>query len=320
MSIKGNEDSILKLFKAGLSSRSICKELGYKTTMKSSVNNFLKPYRESLSSVTSNQVQQNKLNIIYWDLESSLMEGYFFRMWDENIPMQRIKKHSHLLTASWAFNDGDVDSIRLTPEQVKTGDDLLIVVKMIEALNKADVMVTFNGKRFDTKLLNTRALYWGLPPINFPKHIDLMEQAKRKFKFPSNSMQNISKYLGEGGKLDTSGSNLWERCADHTNYQVCNNALFEMETYNKQDIVATRDLHYRMQGWMTNTPNLGVIANNVTGNKTIRCIHCGSDDVSPIDKNTYTSASVFNLYRCNVDSCRGVSRSNRKGDTLLGVV
>ena len=37
---------------------------------------------------------------LVWDLESSLLEGYFFRIWQENIPMRRIKKQAHLLSAS----------------------------------------------------------------------------------------------------------------------------------------------------------------------------------------------------------------------------
>ena len=137
---------------------------------------------------------------LFWDLESSLLEGYFFRIWQENIPMRRIKKQSHLLSASFSYNNDVVQGYRLTPEQVKTGDDFDVVRKMVEAINNCDLMVTFNGKRFDVKLLNTRALFWGLPPVKSPKHIDLFEQSKRVFKFPSNSMQTlfiktVTKYL-----------------------------------------------------------------------------------------------------------------------------
>ena len=50
-------------------------------------------------------------------------------------------------------------------------------------------------------------------------------------------------------------------------------ALIEMVTYGNQDIEATRDLYNRFQGWMKGVPNLGVITNEVTENKTLRCIH-----------------------------------------------
>ena len=258
--------------------------------------------------------------LLIWDLESSLLEGYFFRIWQENIPMRRIKKQAHLLSASFAYNDEHVQGYRLTPEQVRTGDDFDVVCKVVEAVNNCDLMVTFNGKRFDVKLLNTRALFWGLPPVKAPKHIDLFEQSKRVFKFPSNSMQNVSMYLGENGKLETSGSNLWERCAEWENYEECEKALIEMVTYGNQDIEATRDLYKRFQGWMKNTPNIGTLTNEVSGNRTVRCSHCGSDDVTHMNSKTYTSVSSFDLYRCGNKDCRGVSRITKNGKSLVGVV
>ena len=305
----------LELRKQGLSSRRICDKLGWNRSKKSTINFFFAKHDND--DVTP---QTGKPKILFWDLESSLMEGYFFGIWQQNIPLTRVKKQSHLLTASWALNDGVVQGVRLTPEQVRVSDDLDVVVKIVQAINEADLIVTFNGKKFDVKLLNTRALFWGLPPIKPVKHIDLMEQSKRLFKFPSNSMQNISMYLGEDGKIATSGTRLWERCAEWENYQTCSNALEEMLTYNGQDIEVTRDLYYCFQGWMKNIPNLGTITNEVSGNHTVRCSHCGSDNVSHRNDKTYTAVSSFDLYRCGEENCRGVSRITKSGKNLVGVI
>ena len=312
-------EEVLSLHKQGISGRKIAKELGM---AKSTVNDFLKVYRDE---GLSEEGDDDCVKYLYFDLESSLMEGYFFKIWDENIPVSRIKKHSHLLTAAWATNEGDVGSIRITPEDVKTGNDLAIVVKIIELINASDVLVTFNGKRFDLKLLNTRAIFWGLLPIAAKKHIDLFEQAKKSFKFPSNSMQNVSKYLGLEGKLATGGTLLWERCANFDDKEVCNEALIEMETYNRQDIEATRDLHKRLQGWGKNTPNIGTISKSKDGLDGLRCTHCGSDDVSKImvdgeAKKGYTAVSSFDLYRCGESDCRGVSRVNASGKALVNYI
>lgn len=310
----------LELSSQGLSGRKIARQIG---KAKSSVNDMLKAHKEGKLELSEPKIK--KLKYLYFDLESSLMEGYFFKIWDENIPVSRIKKHSHLLTAAWATNEGDVGSIRITPEGVKTGNDLAIVVKIIELINASDVLVTFNGKRFDLKLLNTRALFWGLPPITAKKHVDLFEQAKKSFKFPSNSMQNVSKYLGLEGKLATGGTLLWERCANYDNKEVCDNALIEMETYNRQDIEATRDLHVRLLGWGKNTPNIGTIAKSKDGLDGLRCTHCGSNDVSKImvdgvSKKGYTAVSSFDLYRCGESDCRGVSRVNASGKALVNYI
>lgn len=294
------------LITEGYSQRKACEILGIaRSTMQDALKREIK------------DEQAQSTRILFWDLESSLMQGMFFGLWGENIQFKRVTKQSHLLTASWAFNDDEVQGVRLTPQDVETGNDLEVVVKMIQAINSADVIVTFNGKRFDCKLLNTRALFWGLPPIKPVKHIDLFEQSKRLFKFPSNSMQNISLYLGENGKLQNS-SDLWERCSDYNNYIVCDNALDEMLNYNKRDIVATRDLFYRFQGWMKGVPNVGLIENEKQHTEHLRCVHCGSLDVDKMQNKTYTTVSSFDLYRCG--DCKGISRVNKNGKHLVGVI
>ena len=312
--------TVIQKLKNGESNRKVARDVFGNDSYESRIRTFLS--RDDVKFMLGEEENLNKENIkiLYWDLESSLLEGQFFRLWKENIPFNRITKQTHLLSHSYSFNNDKVIGSRLTPEQVKTGDDFDLVVNMIEAISKADVMVTFNGKKFDVKLLNTRALFWGLPPISYPKHIDLFEQAKRVFKFPSNSMQNVSKYLGLDGKIATCGTQLWERCANWENYNQCNNALEEMMVYGNQDIEATRDLFNRMKGWMKNIPNIGNIVNEVSGNKTLRCIHCGHDDIFPIESKTYTATSIFDLYRCSNDTCRGVSRVTKNGNNLVGVV
>ena len=320
----------LELINQGNSQRTCCTILGLN---RSTMQNYLKRVAEKddeesieVKHMTrgellgTSKIENQQPRIAFWDLESSLMQGLHFGLWQQNISMRRVTKQTHLLSASFAFNDEEVQGFRLTPEQVKTGDDFDLVCKVVEAVNNCDLMVTFNGKKFDVKLLNTRAIFWGLPPVKTPKHIDLFEQSKRVFKFPSNSMQNVSMYLGENGKLETSGSNLWERCAEWENYEECEKALIEMVTYGNQDIEATRDLYKRFQGWMKGVPNLGVITNEVTENKTLRCIHCGSDDVFPLEQKTYTSVSSFDLYRCGNESCRGISRIGKSGKNLTSVI
>lgn len=303
----------VELSEMGFSGRQIAKALG---RGKSQINDYLKHLREKdLEYVDNNK---GKLKYLYWDLENSLMEGRFFRVRDENIPPHRITKHSHLLSIAWAFNDEKPQSLRMTPEDVKTGNDLALVVKMIEMINEADVIITYNGKRFDWGVLCTRALAYGLPPIKKVAHIDLFQDTKT-FRFPSRSMQAVSMYLGLDGKIATSGGHLWERCADWWNIEDCEKALIDMEIYNRQDIEATRDLHYRLQGWGTSV-NIGTIINELTDDSSLRCVHCGSENVSKMDKLAMTASSSFSLYRCDEKDCRGVSRVTANGKRLVKVV
>lgn len=309
--------SALELHQSGLSGRKIAKQLGMP---KSTVNDMLKEYREGTLELS--EPEPKKINVLYWDLESSLMGTLTFGIWNQNISGNRITKHSHLLSNSWAFNDEPPQGVRLSPEDVEGSNDLMVVVDSIKAIEKADLLVSFNGKRFDVPLLKTRALLHGLPPIKFPPHLDLMQEAKKNFRFPSNSMQNISLYLGEHGKLATSGRNLWERCYHYQNYDDCNDALAQMLEYGLQDIDATRDLHKRLQGWFKSPVNIGLITKEINGvntkdNRDLLCPHCSSKDVDKIGSKAYTSVSSFNIYRCGNSACRGLSRDNAAGTKLV---
>lgn len=307
----------IELREKGMSGRKIAKQLGMGKTQ---VNDMLKAYREGVLELS--QPEPKKLNVLYFDLESSLMGTLTFGIWNQNISGNRITKHSHLLSNSWAFNDEPPQGVRLSPDDVAESNDLLVVVDTIRAIEKADLIVSFNGKRFDVPLLKTRALFHGLPPIKFPPHLDLMQEAKKNFRFPSNSMQNISLYLGEHGKLATSGRNLWERCYHYQNYDDCNDALAQMLEYGLQDIDATRDLHKRLQGWFKSPVNVGLITKEINGvntkdNHELLCPHCSSKHVDKIGSKAYTSVSSFNIYRCGNSVCRGLSRDNVAGTKLV---
>ena len=307
----------ISLSEKGMSGRKIAKQLGMGKTQ---VNDMLKAYREG--SLELSEPEPKKLNVLYWDLESSLMGTLTFGLWNQNISGNRITKHSHLLSNSWAFNDEPPQGVRLSPEDVAESNDLLVVVDTIRAIEKAGLIISFNGKKFDVPLLKTRALLHGLPPIKFPPHLDLMQEAKRNFRFPSNSMQNISLYLGEHGKLATSGRNLWERCYHFQNYDDCNDALAQMLEYGLRDIDATRDLHKRLQGWFKSPVNIGLITKEINGvntkdNHDLLCPHCSSKDVDKIGSKAYTSVSSFNIYRCGNSACRGLSRDNAAGTKLV---
>ena len=284
------------------------------------IRRFLKSDKFILSQDSQQIVEgyngDKDINILYFDIECSPCLSWHFNHWGVNIREEHKQRQSHLLSVAYAWNDGPVQGLRLTPEDVKNEDDLTLVVEMMEQINKADVIVGYNSKKFDVKVVNTRALYHGLMPTKIAKHIDLYEQTKRLFKFPSNSMGNVSKYLGLQGKLEHEGWALWENSMNWQNADLCNEYLQKMLDYNLQDIVATRDYYKLIQGWVVNGPNLGTIRNVKTGNVTQRCPKCGCDDLSPVEQLTYTSAKSWELYRCNNKKCNGVSKLTK--NAMLG--
>lgn len=303
-----------KLINEGHSQRSACLVLG---VARSTMQDYLKRIVDFKQEVL--EIPNKELKVLYWDLETSPELGWVWGRWKQNLGDIQVERYSHLLSASYAFNDEPVQGSRLSVEDVANEDDLTVVIDIVQAINKADVIVSFNGKKFDLKVLKTRMIKWGLPPLKPVKHLDVMQIAKAQMRFPSNSMDNIAKYLGYSElKVATGGFDLWKRSMNHRNHIECDKALESMLHYNKGDISVTRNLFKQFQGWSTGV-NIGAIVNQLTPeSQTLRCTKCGSDDMFVEDGFAYTATNGFQLYRCGC--CRGVSRINSRGDKLVGVI
>jgi len=74
-------------------------------------------------------------------------------------------------------------------------DDKVLTQTLITELNKADVLISWNGILFDKTWLNTRAFLHGLEPLSDIAHKDGMLTARWRFHFGSNRMDNVAKML-----------------------------------------------------------------------------------------------------------------------------
>lgn len=73
--------------------------------------------------------------------------------------------------------------------------DVALLERVWEILSTADVVVTWYGKGFDEKFLNTRMLDAGLPPMPNVPHVDLYFTAKHKLKLSSNRLASVQEFL-----------------------------------------------------------------------------------------------------------------------------
>src|SRR6185312_2224255 len=72
-------------------------------------------------------------------------------------------------------------------------------------LDECDAVIHYNGKRFDIPRIQREFLKSGLgPPAPF-KQIDLLQTARRQFRFDSNKLEEVAKSLGIGQKQEHEG-------------------------------------------------------------------------------------------------------------------
>lgn len=195
-----------------------------------------------------------------------------------------------LVCAAWKWvgdNFVGSTSVLKDPERFKKAyyDDYHVVKTLHDLISNADIIVAHNGDNFDWKMLKTRALFHGLPPIKKPQMVDTLKIC-RQFRFESASLRYVNRYLGIAEKEESPD---WDLIAvgDEEEIRKC-------ERYCRGDIRALEDLHRKITPWANNYPNFSLY----TGTKHTVCTRCGSDDV--IKKGFhFTIAGKYQSYSCN---------------------
>jgi uncharacterized protein YprB with RNaseH-like and TPR domain/predicted RNA-binding Zn-ribbon protein involved in translation (DUF1610 family) len=184
-------------------------------------------------------------------------------LFDQNIGLNQLIESSELLcyTAKWY-----TDEVLMFDSKHNSGSKAMLQNLWL-LLDSADVVVHYNGAKFDIPVINREFLKHGFTPPSPYKQVDLYRVAKDKFRFASNKMDYISSYLGLGKKVPTDFT-LWIQCMNNDP-----KAWAKMETYNKQDVVLLEKIYDKMKPWITNHPNIGAYIEDHV------CPNCGSSDL-----------------------------------------
>ena len=234
--------------------------------------------------------------ILIFDLETTPMLGYFWNLWPNNISTDAVVKDWHLLSCSakWLFED-EVMSEVLTPKEVKNADDSRLANWMWNLLDECQIAIAYNGLGFDFKPCNTRFLKNGLLPPSYYVPVDPIVTAKKKFDFSSNKMDYISEFIDGDRKIHTNFS-LWTNCMEGDQ-----ESLYEMEEYNKQDVIVLETVYLNLLPWMEGHPNLNLFySDNVS-----RCPQCGNTELDFNQKPYNTLTTSYPAYRCTKCGYRG---------------
>lgn len=154
-------------------------------------------------------------------------------------------------------------------------------------LDDADVVIHYNGKRFDIPTLNKEFVLAGLLPPATYKQVDLLQVARKQFRFPSNKLDYVAKALGVGEKVKHAGFDLWIRCMNNEEA-----AWKEMEEYNVHDVVILEKVYLKLLPWIPNHPNHGLYDDVADV-----CPNCGGHHLEKRGF-AYTNAGKYQRYQC----------------------
>ena len=154
-------------------------------------------------------------------------------------------------------------------------------------LDKADVVVHYNGKSFDIPTLNKEFLQFGMRPPAPYKQVDLYRVNKGVFRFLSKKLDYIVDQLGIGRKIRHEGHELWVKCMEGEE-----KAWRKMERYNKRDVTLLEDLYEKLRPWIPNHPNVAAYE-DING-----CPACGSANIKRSGF-AITNIMKYQRYACN---------------------
>ena len=243
----------------------------------------------------------NQPKVLFYDIETAPMLGFVWKLWDNNIGLNQI--HSDWYVLSWAAKWLDKKQVMYKDQKDEKDieNDINIIKDMWELLDEADIVVTYNGKKFDQKKLNTRFIVHGLKPPSTYKHIDLYQLCKKHFGFTSNKLEYVTQKLNKKNKKSTHknfpGFMLWSECLKRNP-----RAWKEMKKYNKLDVVSLEELYNILMPW-DNTVNFNLYDEDAT-----TICKCGSTEFRKKGF-AYTNVSKFQRYICT--KCGSNSRGRK---------
>lgn len=230
--------------------------------------------------------------VLVFDIETAPIKAFVWGLWDNNVALNQIDRDWHVLSwsAKWL---GDPESKVMYQDQSNKKNienDKVLLKDIWSLLDEADIVITQNGKKFDSKKLNARFVINNFGPPSPYRHIDTLVIAKRNFAFTSNKLEYMTdKLCTKYKKLKTKkfqGFYLWTACLENNQ-----EAWKEMKLYNTHDVLALEELYTILMPW-DNSINFSVYNEDV-GN----VCHCGSTELRNKGY-AYTASGKYSRFMC----------------------
>jgi uncharacterized protein YprB with RNaseH-like and TPR domain len=248
--------------------------------------------------------------ILFLDIETSPNLATVWSIWNQNIGLNQLLETSYTLcwSAKWK------GSREVMFDSVKKSGKNGVIKSIYKLLNEADIIIHYNGKRFDVPVLNREFLIAKLPPPSPFKQIDLYQTVKKKFRFVSNKLAHVTEQLGFIGKIKTTHK-LWLDCMNGDE-----KAWHKMEVYNKRDVTELERVYNRILPWIENHPNIGLYRHHDMPT----CPTCGGTKLQSRGFQ-YTKTMKYRRFQCRSPKCGAWLRSNKampreSGNVLTHIV
>jgi hypothetical protein len=236
--------------------------------------------------------------ILIFDLEVSTKIVHTYNLYDANISPSQIIKDFYIL--SYAAKFLDEDTVYYMDCRYSVGDDLQVLEGIHHLIEQSDYVVGHNMAAFDLKTIKARFIQSGLAPLKDIGVIDTLKIARRHFKFSSNKLGELAKYLKCDVMKDEHSE--FPGIKLFTEAMAGNQKAWEaLEHYNKFDILVTEQVYRKLAPWEKSI-------NFQAHYQKLKC-SCNSEEFF---KNgiKYTRNGAFQVWRCKSCSKSFVDKNN----------
>ncbi len=225
------------------------------------------------------------MKITHIDIETAPHKVYTWGMFNQMVNIDAIEEPGY--TMCWAAKEHGKKKVEFRSVHHHNHEEM--TNKIWEILNDTDVVVHYNGEKFDVPTLNKDFLLAGLPPPDPYQQVDLLRTFRRRFRMARNNLDFVSQELGLEAKQSHKGMQLWRGC------MAGNNADWNiMRRYNIQDVRMLEPLYIKVLPWIQNHPNMGLYVDH----ENPVCTNCGSTNL--ISKGfEHLATQSYRRLRCN---------------------
>lgn len=225
------------------------------------------------------------MKVLAWDIETSPHEVYRWGLFDQSpVGLSQIIRPGGVMcfAARWL---GEPKSALVTKSVHYDGHQEMVQYAW-DLLNEADALLSWNGKGFDTRRMQTEFTMLGMTKPEPWAEIDMLKDVRREFAFPSNKLEYVAQTLLGKGKVSHEGFGLWLKCLAGDP-----KAWDRMLKYNAQDVHLLIELYEYLKGWIK-TPNARLFGSS-------ECTKAGCDGTLAKEGTRTTLVGVYQRYKCN---------------------
>ncbi len=227
---------------------------------------------------------------LFFDIEVAPNIGLFWSSgYKISIGYENIIKEREIICICYKW-EGSAKVYSLTWDSKQSDKKMLI--EFINVANEADELVGHNGDKFDLAWVRTRCLFHNIQMFPTYTTIDTLKQARAKFKFNSNRLDYIAKYLGLSGKIKTE-YDLWKGIVLNKDKRC----LSKMVEYCKYDVVLLEKVFEKLSPHILGKLHHGML----NGAKKHSCPECSGYDMK-LSKTRITAAG-YKKHQLQCNSC-----------------